>query len=69
MLKKIPITIEETNNEIIARIIKAAAQKFNCTMVIDFSNGNRKVEFVGDEAHKPQIVEELKSIFERESKK
>lgn len=68
MTNKIPITIEETNKEVIARIIKATAEKFNCTMVIDFKNGNRKVEFVGDEAHKPQIVEELREIFNKDGK-
>jgi len=65
---KIPITVEETNNEILARIIKATARKFNCSMVIDFRDGNRTIEFVGDEAFKPQIVEELKEIFNKQGK-
>ena len=68
MSYKIPITVEETNNEILARIIKATARKFNCSMVIDFRDGNRTIEFVGDEAFKPQIVEELKEIFNKQEK-
>lgn len=68
MTYKIPITVEETNNEILARIIKATARKFNCSMVIDFRDGNRTIEFVGDEAFKPQIVEELKEIFNKQEK-
>lgn len=63
MLNKIPVQIEETNQEVLARIIKATARKYNCNLVIDFSNGNRKVEFTGDEACKPLILEELKDIL------
>jgi len=63
MSNKIPVQIEETNKEVLARIIKATAQKYNCNLVIDFSNGNRKVEFTGDEACKPLIVEELQNIL------
>jgi len=63
MSNKIPVQIEETNKEVLARIIKATAQKYNCNLVIDFSNGNRKVEFTGDEACKPLIVEKLKDIL------
>ena len=68
MSNKIPIAKEETNKEIWARIIKATARKFDCNMIIDFSDGNRKVEFVGDEACKPQIMEELKEIFKKNGK-
>ncbi len=63
MSNKIPVKIEETNQEVLARIVKATAQKYNCNLVIDFSNGNRKVEFTGDEACKPLIVAELKDIL------
>ncbi len=64
MSNKIPVHIEETNQEILARIIKATAQKYNCNLVIDFSNGNRTVEFTGDEACKPLIVAKLKDILQ-----
>ncbi len=63
MSNKIPVKIEETNQEVFARIIKATARKYNCNLVIDFSDGNRKVEFTGDEACKPLIVAELKDIL------
>jgi len=63
MSNKIPIHIEETNKEVLARIIKATAKKYNCNLVIDFNNGNRTVEFRGDEACKPLIVEKLKDIL------
>jgi len=63
MSNKIPLKIEETNNEVLARIIKATARKYNCSMVINFNNGNRTVEFVGDEASKSLIVKELNNIF------
>ena len=59
----IPIKIEDANIEILARIAKAASQKFNCSMEIDFNNGNRKVEFVGDEFYKPLIADEVLDIF------
>lgn len=63
MSNKIPIKIEETNQEVLARIIKATAKKFDCDLVIDFSDGNRTIEFTGDEACKPLIVAELKNIL------
>ena len=59
----IPIKIEDANIEILARIAKAASQKFNCSMDIDFNNGNRKAEFVGDEFYKPLIADEVLDIF------
>jgi hypothetical protein len=59
----IPIKIEDANIEILARIAKAASHKFNCSMKIDFNNGNRKVEFVGDEFYKPLIADEVLDIF------
>lgn len=65
MLNEIPIKIEETYKEILARIIKATARKFNCNITIDFSNGNRTVEFIGDETCKPLIVKELNDIFKK----
>ena len=63
MPNEILIKIEETNQEVLARIIKATARKFNCNLIIDFSNGNRTVKFVGDETSKPLIVQELNKIF------
>ncbi len=66
MSNKIPIRLEDTNIEVLARIVKAASRKFDCSMKIDFTNGNRKVEFVGDEFYKPLIVEEVEEIFSKD---
>jgi len=64
----VPITFEDTNVEVLARIVKATSEKFDCTMEIDFKNGNRKTEFVGDEALKVFIAEEVEDIFRRGKK-
>jgi len=64
----IPIKIEDANIEVLARIAKAASHKFDCSMNIDFKNGNRKVEFIGDEFYKPLIAEEVLDIFAKNEK-
>ena len=63
MLDIIPVKIEETNMEVLARIVKATSRKFDCSMNIDFQNGNRKVQFIGDEILKPLIEEDVEFIF------
>ena len=65
----IPIKIEDANIEVLARIAKAASHKFDCSMNIDFKNGNRKVEFIGNEFYKPLIAEEVLDIFSKNEKK
>ena len=64
----IPIKIEDTNIEVLAMIVKAASRKFDCSMDIDFQNGNRKAEFIGDEIYKPLIAEEVECIFAKNEK-
>ena len=59
----IPVKIEDTNIEVLAMIVKAASLKYDCSMDIDFQNGSRKAEFIGDEIFKPFIAEEVESIF------
>lgn len=59
----IPINHEETNLEVLARIARVAAQKFNCSLKIDFSNGNRRIEFIGDETSKALIAAEMEYLF------
>jgi hypothetical protein len=66
MSNKIPIRLEDTNIEVLAMIVKAASRKFDCSMEIDFTNGNRKVEFVGNDFYKPLIVEEVEEIFSKD---
>lgn len=62
-MSNIPINIESTNSEIWARIVKAEARKYDCSVNIDFSDGNRKVEFVGDQTYMPHILEEVHNLF------
>jgi hypothetical protein len=59
----IPIRFQDTNKEVLARIVKAASKKFNCTMKIDFEDGRRTAEFVGDDVYRPLIAEEVEGIF------
>ena len=65
---KFPINHEETNLEVLARIAKAAARKFDCSLDIDFSDGNRHIEFIGDETNKNLIAAEIEHIFSAERK-
>ena len=60
---KIPIQFEDTNLEVLARIVKAASKKYDCSVNINFNDGNRKAEFVGDETYKPYIAEEIQDMF------
>ena len=62
-MNAIPVNIEEDNTEVFARIIKAAASKYDCSVNIDFSEGRRSVEFIGDELLKSHIIEEALGIF------
>ena len=64
----IPVIIEDTNIEVLAMIVKAVSRKFDCSMDIDFQNGNRKAEFIGEEIYKPLIAEEVACIFAKNEK-
>lgn len=59
------IAREDTNAEVLARIVKAASRKYDCSMEIDFSRNNRISRFVGDDALKIHIAEEVRNIFSR----
>ena len=65
MLNKVPIRKLDANAEILARIIKSVSQKYECSLKIDFTDGNRVVEFIGDERCKPWIAEEVEAIFKK----
>jgi len=58
------IQFEDTNLEVMARIVKAASRKYNCDVEIDFKNGVRKAVFSGDEEMKAYIAGEVLDIFE-----
>ena len=63
MKASIDIYNQDTNAEIVARIVKAASRKYSCNLNIDFQEGNRIMEFVGDETKKPLIAEDVQRIF------
>jgi len=63
MNDKLRIIKKQTNAEILARIMKAACRKYDCSMNIDFANGNRKVEFIGTEDNKARIAVDVESIL------
>jgi hypothetical protein len=65
MNEHIHIIKEDTHAEVLAKILKATSRKYDCNMKIDFRDGNRIVQFVGDEALKPFIAEEVEGIFLR----
>ncbi|MCP4689047.1 MAG: hypothetical protein GY859_13415 [Desulfobacterales bacterium] len=64
MLEIIPIIKKNANAEVVARILKATSHKYDCTMEIDFSEGERKIEFVGHDDCKQLIIEDVRGIFE-----
>ena len=66
MTKKIDIYTENTNSEVLARIVKAASNKYNCSMEIDYSEGRRISKFIGDQSLKPHIAKEVHEIFHNE---
>jgi hypothetical protein len=61
----IHIATEDTNAEVLARIVKAASRKYDCSMEIDFSKDNRILKFIGDQDLKTHIAEEVSNIFSR----
>ena len=63
MVKNVRIIKKQANAEILARIIKAASRKYDCSMKIDFKDGNRVAEFIGPAEFKPCIAKEVESIF------
>lgn len=59
----IKINQEETNLEVLARIAKATARKYDCSMRIDFTNGKRQIEFIGDNECKAKIATAVEDYF------
>lgn len=55
--------MENTNVEILARIVKAEAKKYDCSVDIDFNDGNRLTRFVGDKEYASYILEEVESYL------
>mgnify|MGYP001819693773 FL=1 len=59
----IKINREETNLEVLARIAKATARKYDCSMSIDFQNGKRQIEFIGNNEYKAKIANTVENYF------
>ncbi len=58
----IDVKVDDTSLEIYAKIFKATANKYDCSVNIDFQNGNRMAEFVGDKTCEPHIAEEVQNF-------
>ena len=63
----VKINREETNMEILARITKAAARQYDCTLNIDFRDGKRCIEFIGSQECKKQIADTVENYFRERS--
>jgi len=59
----IKINREETNLEVLARIAKATARRYDCSMRIDFQNGKRQIEFIGNNECKAKIAHAVGDYF------
>ena len=59
----VKINQEETNLEVLARITKATARKYDCSLDIDFQDGKRRIEFIGDQERKAQIASTVENYF------
>jgi len=59
----IKINREETNLEVLARITKATARKYECSMNINFQNGKRQIEFIGNDECKAKIANAVEDYF------
>ena len=63
MNNNLRIIKKQTNDEILARIMKAACRKYDCSMEIDFANGNRTVKFVGTEENKARVAVDVETML------
>ena len=59
----VKINQEETNLEVLARITKATARKYDCSLDIDFQDGKRRIEFIGDQECKARIASAVENFF------
>jgi len=54
---------ENTNLEVLIKVMNSLAGKYDCSIKADFKNGKRRVLFKGDEVLKPYIVAEMADMF------
>jgi len=57
------VNIEDTSMEILARIARVEARKYDCSLEINFSDQNREVNLVGDDTYVPYILEDVQKMF------
>ncbi len=62
-MDNIKLQIEDATMEVFARIVKAEANKYDCSMDIDFQEGRRKTRFIGEPAYAQHILQDVKNIF------
>lgn len=58
----IPISVEEANTEVLAKISERIKGRFNCTLQIDLYQG-RGSDFSDDTSSRPTIAGEIEEIF------
>lgn len=63
MNNNLRIIKKNANAEILARIMKAACRKYDCSMEIDFAGGNRTVKFIGAEEYKARVAGDVETML------
>ena len=59
----IPNVKKDVSVEILARITRVIARKYDCDIKIDVQDGELITEFIGDTTNKPLIIEDVEKIF------
>ena len=54
---------EDVTDEVSARILKAEAKKYDCDVIIDYSNDNRKYQFSQEDECNDHILKDVVDIF------
>jgi hypothetical protein len=62
---EIPIARSNVTMEVMARIVKVTARKNNCDVMIDFSNGLKKVLLTGGKQAKERVANAIWTIFSK----
>jgi hypothetical protein len=57
------INRRNTSLEVWVKIMNSTAKKYNCSMKVNYKNGNGEVVFRGDESMKPFIAAEVVENF------
>ena len=57
---------EDVTNEISARILKAEAKKYDCNVIIDYSDEKRICQFSQEDECNDHILKDVANIFKRE---